>query len=68
MKNQALIFFDKKSKKLKCRMLQFLFAVLSVNVQAVYLSRTQYRGIHVVLFLLVLPSFYLRLQLTYLTL
>ena len=32
MKNQALFSSNDKSKKLKCRLLQFLFAALRVNV------------------------------------
>ena len=31
MKNQALFFLKDKSKKLKCRLLQFLFGALRVN-------------------------------------
>ena len=31
MKNQALFFSKDKNKKLKCRLLQFLFGVLRVN-------------------------------------
>ena len=31
MKNQALFSLKDKSKKLKCRMLQFLFGALSVK-------------------------------------
>ena len=31
MKNQALFFSKDKSKKLKCRLLQFLFGALRVN-------------------------------------
>ena len=32
MKNQALFSSEDKSKKLKCRLLQFLFGALRVNV------------------------------------
>ena len=32
MKNQALFFSKDKSKKLKCRLLQFLFGALRVNM------------------------------------
>ena len=32
MKNQALFSSKDKSKKLKCRLLQFLFGVLRVNL------------------------------------
>ena len=40
MKNQALFFLKDKSKKLKCRLLQFLFGALRVKqaVLAVLLS------------------------------
>ena len=31
MKNQALFYSEDKSKKLKCRLLQFLFVALRVN-------------------------------------
>ena len=31
MKNQALFSLEDKSKKLKCRLLQFLFGALRVN-------------------------------------
>ena len=33
MKNQALFSSKVKSKKLKCRLLQFLFGALRVNIQ-----------------------------------
>ena len=33
MKNQALFFSKDKSKKLKCRLVQFLFGALRVNVK-----------------------------------
>ena len=33
MKNQALFSSKDKSKKLKCRLLQFLFGALRVNIQ-----------------------------------
>ena len=33
MKNQALFSSKDKSKKLKCRLLQFLFGTLRVNTQ-----------------------------------
>ena len=39
MKNQALFSSKDKSKKLKCRMLQFLFVALRVNC-AIYSSLT----------------------------
>ena len=32
MKNQALFSSKDKSKKLKCRLLQFLFGILRVNI------------------------------------
>ena len=32
MKNQALFFSKDKSKKLKCRLLQFLFGTLRVKI------------------------------------
>ena len=32
MKNQALFWLKDKSKKLKCRLLQFLFGALRVNI------------------------------------
>ena len=32
MKNQALFYSKDKSKKLKCRLLQFLFSALRVNI------------------------------------
>ena len=32
MKNQALFSLTDKSKKLKCRLLQFLFAALRINI------------------------------------
>ena len=35
MKNQALFSLKDKSKKLKCRLLQFLFAALGVNLKVV---------------------------------
>ena len=34
MKNQTLFSSNDKSKKLKCRLLQFLFGALSVNIGA----------------------------------
>ena len=34
MKNQTLFSSKDKSKKLKCRLLQFLFAALRVNMQS----------------------------------
>ena len=34
MKNQALFSLKDKSKKLKCRLLQFLFGALRVNAAA----------------------------------
>ena len=34
MKNQALFSFTDKSKNLKCRLLQFLFGALRVNVSS----------------------------------
>ena len=40
MKNQALFSSKDKSKKLKCRLLQFLFGLLRVN-QCVVLGHTQ---------------------------
>ena len=36
MKNQALFSSEDKSKKLKCRLLQFLFGVLRVNTKLNY--------------------------------
>ena len=36
MKNQALFSLKDKSKKLKCRLLQFLFVALRVN--AIYMK------------------------------
>ena len=33
MKNQALFFSKDKSKKLKCRLLQFLFGALRINIE-----------------------------------
>ena len=41
MKNQALLSSKDKTKKLKCRLLQFLFGALRVNValQAAQLSK-----------------------------
>ena len=33
MKNQALLSWKDKSKKLKCRLLQFLFGALRVNTK-----------------------------------
>ena len=36
MKNQALFSSKDKSKKLKCRLLQFLFGALRVKVQLMY--------------------------------
>ena len=35
MKNQALFSLKDKSKKLKCRLLQFLFGTLRVNITIV---------------------------------
>ena len=32
MKNQALLSYKDKSEKLKCRLLQFLFGALRVNI------------------------------------
>ena len=32
MKNQAIFFSKHKSKKLKCRLLQFLFGAIRVNI------------------------------------
>ena len=37
MKHQALFFFKDKTKKLKCRQLQFLFGALRVNFFVGYL-------------------------------
>ena len=36
MKNQALFYLKDKSKKLKCRLLQFLFGVLRVKGVVVF--------------------------------
>ena len=36
MKNQALFSWKDKSKKLKCRLLQFLFGALRVNILTAY--------------------------------
>ena len=38
MKNQALFSSKNKSKKLKCRLLQFLFGALRVNSSFVVIS------------------------------
>ena len=37
MKNQALFFWKDESKKLKCRLLQFLFGALRVNSSTIQL-------------------------------
>ena len=39
MKNQALFSSKDKSKKLKCRLLQFLFGALRVNSMGLYFVR-----------------------------
>ena len=36
MKNQALFYLKDKSKKFKCRLLQFLFGALRVNFQRLF--------------------------------
>ena len=36
MKNQALFFSKDKSKTFKCRLLQFLFGTLRVNIEKHY--------------------------------
>ena len=36
MKNQALFSSKEKSKKLKCRLLQFLFGTLRVTISTLY--------------------------------
>ena len=38
MKNQALFSSKDKSKKLKCRLLQFLFGLLRVNIILQYVE------------------------------
>ena len=38
MKNQALFSSKDKSKKLKCRLLQFLFGALRVNIQLLFVE------------------------------
>ena len=45
MKNQALFSLKDKSKKLKCRLLQFLFGALKVNIMAEYVVTTFLRHI-----------------------
>ena len=45
MKNQALFSLKDKSKKLKCRLLQFLFGALSVMV-----TEYTYRGSNSIIF------------------
>ena len=37
MKNQAFFLLKDKSKKLKCRLLQFLFGALRVNSQLIHM-------------------------------
>ena len=37
MKNQALLSSKDKSKKIKCRLLQFLFGALGVNLHGIFL-------------------------------
>ena len=41
MKNQALFSLKDKSKKLKCRLLQFLFGTLRVNFEHFFSLHTQ---------------------------
>ena len=43
MKNQALVFLKDKSKKLKCRLLQFLFGALRVNLFALRRSKSLHK-------------------------
>ena len=43
MKNQALFSSNDKTKKLKCRLLQFLFGTLRVNKSRVYPVRARAR-------------------------
>ena len=38
MKNQALVSSKDKSKKLKCRLLQFLFGALRINLNILFIS------------------------------
>ena len=45
MKNQALFSLKDKSKKLKCRLLQFLFGALRVNVQGQILGTQEFRNL-----------------------
>ena len=49
MKNQALFSLKDKSKKLKCRLLQFLFGTLRVNFEHffLYTPKKVYLYIHV---------------------
>ena len=44
MKNQALFSSKDKSKKLKCRLLQFLFGALRVNI--VFLPFLRFLSLH----------------------
>ena len=43
MKSQALFFSKDKSKKLKCRLLQFLFGALRVNEQCTNLKHIKHQ-------------------------
>ena len=43
MKNQALFSLKDKSKKLKCRLLQFLFGALRVKIMVTLLETDQIR-------------------------
>ena len=38
MKNQALFFLKDESKKIKCRLLQFLFGAVRVNRSVIYFT------------------------------
>ena len=49
MKNQALFSTKDKSKKIKCRLLQFLFGTLRVNWQAVLIQIRQFMLSHFIL-------------------
>ena len=40
MKHEALFSSKDKSRKLKCRLLQFLFCALRVNIQPVAVTRS----------------------------
>ena len=48
MKHQVLFSSKDKSKKLKCRLLQFLFSALRVNVKAQCRCYVAFRGILVI--------------------